>query len=255
MSDQNLKDNEAKLEKVKKTLGEPTIDDFSSNVLSIRRNLLIFASIALFYKLNHLQISPEVAYLGVKISGLTDRIIDKSLLFLILYHFCHFFWSCIDHIFYLKTRSTGNFTLKHVTTGIMSAEEGDYPSNPRQSSLYNWWIKQKHKITDYETIKNEIECFSKKLDQFIENAPETDKNDRANSIADLKNQISPICRKIAELINILGNERIEESLRRFDRGFFIYRKTQLLRFFIIEAGAPIILGFWSLYLLIISWLR
>lgn len=97
--------DEEKRKAVEKVLGEPIFDDFSDNTLKIRRNLLV------------------VAYLVV-----------------------HFGWNSITHFQQWRLRVTG--TRLAFKTGrspglyLEDDERGDYPDDPRQSTLYTWWLVQ-----------------------------------------------------------------------------------------------------------------
>ncbi|GGF73420.1 hypothetical protein GCM10011332_29360 [Terasakiella brassicae] len=68
---------------------------FSDRADRIRRNLLIVAGVAVFYKSFDLKItaasSPSTAFLGLKIEGLTPVAIDTGLTFLVAYLLAHFF--------------------------------------------------------------------------------------------------------------------------------------------------------------------
>lgn len=78
-------------------LGEPIFDDFTEHTLRIRRNLLAISVVALFYKLNDLQIEGGQVF-GIKFAGLTSSAIDHALFWLLTYQLIHFAWNGWGHL-------------------------------------------------------------------------------------------------------------------------------------------------------------
>jgi len=60
-------------------------------------------------------------------------------------------WGAIDSFCEWRLRITGT-RAAFITTGILSSESGDYPNDPRHSTLYFWWVKNA-KIIDNLTEK------------------------------------------------------------------------------------------------------
>lgn len=96
------KENEAQNKfKAKGTLPKPAsytiIEDFSESTHSARRNLLIFAIIALFYRKSEAQLSGDLSFLGLGFKVAKVEMIDVFLFFIVLYHLIHFVWLAAEH--------------------------------------------------------------------------------------------------------------------------------------------------------------
>lgn len=251
-----MSSNESKsYEEVNKILGEPVIPDFSENTLRMRRNLLIFCSISLFYKLNGLTIATDSIFFGVKFENLTNDAVNVALFALITYHFIHFLLNSFDHFIYLRLRITGSI-VNHITTAKFSHEEEDSPDDPKQSTLYNYWLETARRLTKWSAFSEEIEGLKKQQDEFIKLVEENQDNlnqpnivnKLRNSAPNFTNKLDSLSTKLNEVEKIFTNNRIETSLKRFDKWFWFYQNQQIFRWAIIELGLPIVLGIWSLYL-------
>ncbi|MFN7754711.1 MAG: hypothetical protein ACK5O9_02560 [Holosporales bacterium] len=128
-----------KITAVQKILGEPVFIAFSDEVNRIRRNLLVITSIILTYKHSGTDITRFTLF-GVDFEHLKPTFVDTCLFFLLLYAFIHFLWHSWDAVQEWRIRITGTKRLSHMTT--FGDAECDYPNDPRQSSLMQWWTRQ-----------------------------------------------------------------------------------------------------------------
>jgi len=93
-----MSQQEDKKSEIEKILGEPVIDDLSESSHGVRRNLIVFSSIALFYKLGGVKIGEVVDINGVHISGISNLNVVIALKLIVIYHFLHFFMIAIGHL-------------------------------------------------------------------------------------------------------------------------------------------------------------
>jgi len=250
MSETKPEDTEG-WQKVERILGEPVFEEFSDNTLKIRRNLMIIATLVLAYKLNSLTIDPESALFGVKFINVTNSVIDQTFFWLVTYHLIHFSWNCTTHIQAWRIRITGT-RLAHTTGGGWATEEGDYPDNPRQSSLYCWWKQEARQIGHIGKDAEELRKKSDTWQEILESLPDSIAkqnivNNVLQTISGVQRSSSNLESKIKQLEETFSSNRIPVSLRRFDRWFLLFQWNQLAKWIAFEFGLPIVLGLWAAF--------
>jgi hypothetical protein len=269
-------DDDQKLKAVKDVLGEPVICEFSDNVLKIRNNLIVSSVISIYIVTAALYVDPDSRFLGLKFGGLTDEAVRNGLFFLTLYLLIHFIWSAFDNFLGWRVRITGT-RASFVTTAVLGSEHGDYPKDPRQSTLYTWWLMQakdigniaivvtqlEEQVQEWEVLlKNEINARANSqiiwsmVQGTMEASGSDDSYDAPQTIAKsytatskLHKTIADLCQKIERTQNTISAYRIPVSLKRFDSWFKLLLCSQNLRWLLIEFLLPIILGSWALLLL------
>lgn len=237
-----------------KILSEPFLDLFDDNTLRIRRNLLLLCGFTLFYIHNSLSLSKDSSFLGLRFSNLSIESVNWGVFFVVLYHVIHFIWNAFDFTLQSRLRITGN-KVTHVTVGKLAGSDGDYPDDPKQSTLYNWWNDSLKEIGNIK-IQDELDEIKKNQKELIRLIKEKiDSPQKDNIINNLSVKVSEIDRKlnslsfakqIDKILSILKRKRIIESLRRFEGWFCFYQWQQVFRIFVIEIGMPIILGIYTL---------
>lgn len=244
-----------KIDEVEKILGEPIFIEFSDYVRKIRTNLLIVSFITIFIIFYEVKISPDSTLLGLKFTEFKNEWIMHSFLALNSYLFLHFSVCSIDAFKEWMVRVTGTKVV-HVTVGITSIYEGDYPSDPRQSTLYNWWKDEakkignlKEKFESIETKLNEIKTEIQNKGQ--ENIAQQNLNNVVHPIGNINNVLHELKRNIEELKRTLESKRIPISLEKFDNCYKSLLKTQNLRWLVIEFSFPLFFSATSIILLIL----
>lgn len=250
MSD-NEKDEDWK--KVERVLGEPVFDDFSENTLRIRRNLLIVSSLALAYKLNGLTVSPDSSLFGVKFEGLTNGVIDQTFFWLIMYHLVHFGWNSVVNAQSWRIRVTGT-VLAHQTGSMYTSEHGDYPGDPRQSSLNKWWSNQARQIgnigNDARELQEKIKVWELSLKQLPDSiAKQNIQTNVPQQLSDINNHASSLASKVEVVNKTLSSTRIPVSLNRFEKWFSLFQWNQLIKWAFIEWIGPIVIGLWAVWMI------
>jgi hypothetical protein len=252
-------------EKIQDVLGRPVLEDFTEETRLVRRNLLFVASIALAYELGHLSIGSEINLIGISIKDIPPSWFERCLFLLVSYQFIHFFWNSSTHLQYTRVRLTGT-RLAYVTTGKFGSDLGDYPDDPRHSSLYRWWQERGRRFFGIRDDFSKIVTSSSQISQLIE---QTMGRYQASSdgriileisevrsvLTGFRHTLSDFEKKADALLESLGSKRMEESLRRFDRWFFMYQWNQILKWTMLDWFFPLALGIWAIALLTPSWWR
>lgn len=237
---------------VEKSLGEPVAADFSDYVRKLRGNLVFVSFISISLILGGLEIDPESSILGLKFKGLDNSSVMYGLLILNSYMLFHFLWCSFDAFQEWGMRVTGT-RLSFITTARLSSESGDYPSDPRQTSLYHWWKDQSAKIGSLTDPISEINNKLDKWEQEVKEALEAQDNPNAvnacMAINRVASDISKLKGSIETTAKALESPRIPESLKRFDNRFQLFLRSQNLRWLLLELGLPIVMGVVSVCLL------
>jgi hypothetical protein len=236
---------------VEKAIGEPIALDFSDYVRKIRNGLITTSLISLALSLGGLSISPESAFLGLKFIGLTDMLIFQFLFYLELYFLLHFIWCSADYFNEWKLRVSGT-RVAFFTAARFSSEVCDYPGDPRQSTLYNWWKDEAGKIKNLETPLSEIQ---QNLESWEVRVREALTNTNANvlhacqSIRDVNSSIEELKRSLVHTNKLFESNGSSASLLRFDSYYIYFLRSQNLRWFVIELCLPIVLGLYAIYVI------
>jgi len=248
-----VSDNIEELEKVEKILGKPIFISFTEDSLKMRRNLLIVGSVSLVYKINCLVISKDATFLGIKFEKLNNAIVDQALFWLLIYLLIHFVWNGISQLQEWRNRITGTL-LAHQTGASWASKEGDYPDDPRQSSLYTWWNSQAKRIGNIGKFASDIKSNLDNIEDEIKKLPESIDKDNllstfSKQMMDINSQIVTLSGRVETVNQTLASARIPASLKRYDRWFSLFQWNQIIKWIVIEFGAPVVIGILSLVLL------
>ena len=102
-----------------------TFEEFNENTLRVRRNLLIFSVIALFYKLSGATLTGKSSFLGLEFEHIDPEMIDLFLLWIVLYHYIHFLWLVFEH------NEHHNLTMKPESKKFIWSWRNLYTSNKK----------------------------------------------------------------------------------------------------------------------------
>ncbi|MHC4337552.1 MAG: hypothetical protein ACYSTG_06330 [Planctomycetota bacterium] len=248
-----MEDREDKIKAVQKVLGEPVMCEFDAKTQKIRTMLFLLSVVSIAYGIGGLQIEEGSSILGLKFTGLSDDLFRYLLLGAVAYLALHFLWCSVDNFLEWKLRITGT-RVAFVTTGTYASEHADYPNDPRQSTLYNWWQGQARSIGDTDKRIDEISATFEKINKEIEGV--RDKGETLNinnviqSLTHVRNEIVNLRGKVEEIQKTLNADRVPASLDRFDSWFRIFLKSQNIRWLLIEFGLPVSLSGYAIYLLL-----
>lgn len=245
--------DEERIKAVEKVLKEPVAAGFSDQAWKIRNNLIVGSSIALVMGLAKVQIAPDSTFLGLKFNGLNDNVIRLTLAAVVIYLLFHFLWAGWDSLLEWRLRITGTRTV--FQTGSMFAPRHvDYPVEPRQSTLYNWWVMQHTAIARVGIVVEELQEKLKTWAADIQAIREGKSDPYSNNLNNVISGLSQVNVQYADLVRALKanteaitDDRIPTSLKRFDGWFQLFLRSQNLRWFVIEFVAPVIFSFAALY--------
>ena len=222
---------------VQRTLGEPVFIYFTQETIHSRRNLILLSFIALIYSCSGAEIG-DFHPLGIQFREFDATYIDLFFIGAVIYSLVHFLWLSLDALQEWRIRLTGTKTA-FITVARPADKRGDYPSDPRQSSLMTWWTTQAEDISDFEPLATTLEENLK--------APQDLTSEKQLSSDSLQKQAIDLKSAIDKLIETLQSERIPESLGRFERWYKMFSYSQLLRFVLLGWGFPVLLGIWALW--------
>jgi len=250
-----METNEEKtIREVEKVLKEPVAAQFSDQAWKIRNNLIIISTIAFIMGFAKLQINADSSILGLKFTGLNDSVIRTTLAVIIIYLLSHFLWIAWDSLLEWRLRITG--TRSAFQTGASwPSQHADFPSDPRQSTLYNWWTQQRIATTNVEKLASELKKsltkWEEELQKLKNEKPEfPDIGNVIHGLAETRQQAMNLAQCVEENIKIVANPRITTSLKRFDHSFHFFLRSQNLRWLLIEFVAPVCFAIISLYQLL-----
>jgi hypothetical protein len=187
--------------------------------------------------------APGVSIFGVSLTGVTSTKLMVGLSIVLFYSLAHYLWYCYELYSEWVIRLTGA-KLGFVTGGSFSAEGMDYPSDPKQSTLYNWWGVQSQILLNYKEAVSKVDQHMTQISLKMEDFA-NDKSEPGQvrlQIAYLRATMEQIHSSIVSTESILTNSRIPVSLARFDRRFGLLLKSQNLRVVLIEIVFPIFLA-------------
>ncbi|HCG7279380.1 TPA: hypothetical protein NJ358_000106 [Vibrio parahaemolyticus] len=245
-------------ESVEKILLAPIQIEFTDSVKKIRQNLMITSFIALFITLGGVSIDPSSTIFGLKFNGLTDALLYKGLLILVVYFLIHFIWCAYESLQEWEIRVTGTKEafIRAVDMDFDEAIKPPYPSDPRNSTFYFWWSTQAKRIGNLNThltnINQRIESMEKSITDMREKGVNLNRSDAniSSQVQPLKIDIDGAVSSINRMEKVLDGNQLLISMRTFDRRYRYFLKSQNIRWFVIDFFGPIILSSVSLLCLL-----
>lgn len=237
-------------EEVEKILGEPFAMEFSDYVRKIRNGLIMVSVVSIGLLLAGWQISDDSSFLGLRFEGLTQAHLVGMLFALNTYMFVHFLWCSLDYFQEWWLRLSGTRVV-YITGAKFASGQADYPDDPRQSTLYNWWKNEAGKIS---SMREELDDVGKVLINWEKTVRASLEGKDPNvvracsSISEVSEKLNKLNSSIDNIGNLIGSERIPVSLKRFDRNFHIFLRSQNLRWLVVELAFPLLLGIYALLL-------
>ena len=208
-----------------------TFEEFNENTLRVRRNLLIFSVIALFYKLSGATLTGKSSFLGLEFEHTDPEMIDLFLLCIVGYHLIHFmrlayenfvhynvrFWTAIKSKELLEEKYINDKIVKPKMIGSRRILRASIKKNLEKTRKK---IKEfKSRIKNSEIKNSEII----ELEEELEIVSEMNKN----------NQL-----KIEEMFESFIKEAEEEFI-----------KINKWRYFLIETSFPLLIGIFAAFVL------
>ncbi|WP_064116724.1 hypothetical protein [Pseudomonas fluorescens] len=237
---------------VDKALGSPVDFESSDEAKKIKRNLLTISVIVIALILGEITASDKISLFGVSLEGVTPQKLMSGLGLFLIYNFLHYIWFCFDLFGEWSIRITGTRSA-FITAGMFASKDCDYPSDPKQSSLYNWWRSERHGLIKTERRIEDAEEIAKYLDEVRTPPPNKSFGDlRIDSHLGeqaLTKEINSIRSDLQEIKKLLDAPRITVSLRRFDKRFELLLRSQNLKVLLFELLLPNLIAAFAVLLL------
>jgi hypothetical protein len=247
-------DDEAKSKAVQKVLGEPFYGEVIPEVAKTRFRLLTVSFVSIVIVSADLRIGTGSTVLGLNIANLSDAVVRYSLLVTVAYLLAHFFWAAWDSFVEWRLRLTGTRVV-YVTGAKLGSEDGDYPDDPRQSTLYSWWLQKCVAINSVSRAMTDLQKSREAwLDDF--NRLKADPSYRpeihgelGGKLEEIRVAIASLDRSFAQTEAVLSRSRIPVSLGRFDAWFRLLCRSQSIRWLVFDLLTPLAVGIVALGLL------
>lgn len=245
--------DEKAVKAVEAVLGDPAFPEFNEKTWKIRTNLIIASVISIGLVLGGLNIEQGSTVLGLRFTGLTDEIIRLWLFLITAYLAFHFLWNSVDEFLTWRLRITGT-RVAFITTGMFASEHGDYPKDPRASTLYYWWTQESKGI---ENLLRRVAMLQETLQERKESLaamPLTGNMAEAtnNNVVQVGTAVNQLQQAVRDIDTKIHSGRVEVSLRRFDGWFALSARSQNLRWLVVDFLFPILLSLLALTLLWLS---
>lgn len=237
---------------VQKMLGEPVFCELSERAWKLRSSLLAFSLISIGVVAFGIRPDNEATVLGFKLSGLTDDIVQIALLVLTGYSLLHFLWAASESFVEWRLRITGTRVV-FITAARFAEENCDYPSDPRQSTLLNWWKDQAQRIQDLKQPLVEIRELFQNQESAIQEACRTGEplnvSNATHPLMAALEALRKMDQSLEEAARTINSSRIPASLERFEKWFEYFIRSQNLRWLLVDILVPIVLAMAALVLL------
>jgi len=223
-----------------------TFENFDENTHRVRRNLLIFSVIALFYKLSGATLGNESSFFGLKFEDVDTVWVDRFLLLIVIYHLIHFLWLAYEH-FQHNIISLTRVGKKDVRGNNGWNGNGEITLKDDTWNLYFWMKKIDAKEHPLFKKNNKIYEIS---NQFTELKNLILQHEGSERNVYIETNLEAIRQNLNLIIqrNEAIDETIAKPLKKFDKYFKNYSLTNKLRWGIIEFGIPFLLGCFAIYL-------
>lgn len=231
-------------QEVEKVLGEPIGFDISEAASKIRRNLLLSSLVVLALIFGDIEAGSNSSVFGVSLTNVTPLKLMTGLGLILFYNFLHYIWYCYELYGEWSLRVTGT-KLTFVTGGKLGQTGADYPNDPKQSTLYNWWRQESKNMKGHDEL---LHLVDRKINELDAKTKDLDRVDLvsagsiSSAIADLKRSVDQVGARLVETQNIIRDNRIPASLKRFDNRFKLLLKSKNIRVLFVEVFFPLVLG-------------
>lgn len=246
--------DKSSVDAVQKVLGEPASAELTDNAWKIRTNLIFAAIVSIAVVYGDLHIDPDSQIFGLKFNGFNDTVLTNGLTAAVAYLLIHFLWASLDSLLEWRLRVTGT-RVAFVTVARLASQDGDYPGDPRQSTLYNWWLGQAQSIGDlgtrWEEVNTKLTDWETTLRvRFAEGADAMNIVNATNRIRELREDLARFGREVQAASGAIQSQRIPASLERFDSWYALFLRSQNLRWLLVDFLAPVLTGGYALCLLL-----
>jgi hypothetical protein len=241
MAEQTAEEKE--IADVEKVLGEPVFLEFSEPTLKARRNLLAVATIAAAFWWWDLALAPNPTVMGVQLQNFSGRALAWGFLWAVTYLLGHFVWLAWDALQEWRLRISGT-RLAYITTARAGSEHADAPNDPRQSTLYGWWLDQHRMIGRMKEVAEKTTAI---LDTWANAYPSALDTQTRAQLSAIQTNTSHLATATKNTEAVYQAMRVPVSLERFEAWFLRFQSSQNCRWILLEFGVPTLLGLVAIY--------
>lgn len=242
-------DNKERIEKIMK---EPSPLETTEYEERIRRNLLVFSALAIFSLFLKISPSDKAQVWGIGFENLTTNSIYIVLSLVILYELFHYSWIIWNNFLLWRVRLTGCKLEESRgdapgVFGSSAPDLADYNGSERNSTLYSWLLENRVK---YHAAMGGIESTQANLNSLVEKV--NSEGLKKEDVSRLVDEVIKLKTATVTLVDYLNNERLNESLRRFDNWFDMLIKSKSWRWVILDFITPLLFGVVALCMLLLE---
>jgi len=162
-----------------------------------------------------------------------------------------------DGLLEWRLRVTGTRTL-YQTGAFYGPDHVDYPVDPRQSTLHNWWAMQHGTIGELgqvaEDLRQKCRAWEAELQKLKDANPDSpamqNLHNATHLLAATQEQASRVAQMVQHNTEKLSGPRIPTSLARFDRWYQLFLRSQNLRWLVVEFAAPVAFAGYTLFVVV-----
>ncbi|MFG0461508.1 hypothetical protein ACF8GG_19585 [Pseudomonas sp. yb_1] len=236
---------------VGEVLGKPSGFDISEPAMKVRKSLLAASIALLCLVMAKIEPSDTFTIFGVAFKGVTaDKIVVGGILVLI-YSMIHFLTYIVELIMEFRVRVTGA-KVAYQTGARAGSQYVDYPDDPKQSSLSNWWKDQARRLLVLDEFIDKMNADLEEVKLRLGSPGEVRGAPDEIATSQLMGQVVGNLQKLKMDVQnnreVLMSPRIEVSLQRFETWHKDLISLQGLRVVVLEVAFPILLGTVSLAL-------
>lgn len=232
---------------VVKIMGQPVGFDLSDAAIKVKNLLLTVSIFLLCLVIGDIKVTGAVRFLGVNLEGFTGFKMIFGLSAAVAWVLIHYLWYAWEVFGEWRLRITGMRVArqKGSTQGYL---EADHPEDPRQSTLYNWWVEQQYWPPRIEATIKKLETAAEQIKEQIDSSSieNFELHVGLQSVAELNTVVGALRQTQEKIIEFGSNSRIEYSLRRFDNWFWRVVNSQNMRVLIIDILFPLGVSAWAL---------
>lgn len=218
--------DEDSYKKVLDVMIKPNLESIDPETSKIRRNLYVVSIISVFigYASKGIVVDQSSIF-GIRFNELNTDVAMYILLAIQVYFFCHFSWAMRDYWEQQRQRLTGLDVTKDFMESCVNPQQIQSRIKENKNSTLHGWFFQDYQR--YLEIEHNIELMKEYGGSRMIAG---DKRVAIGAIENFYNQLNQTI------------PYINQSLRRYDDGFFRLRKSQCYRWFILDFGIPFLCG-------------
>ncbi|UBM27043.1 hypothetical protein K8374_08805 [Pseudomonas sp. p1(2021b)] len=240
---------EKELAAVAEALGKPAGFDISDPAVKVRKSLMAASVALLCLVIAKIEPSDTFTIFGVAFKGVTaDKIVIGAMIVL-TYSLAHFLFYVVELLGEYRVRMTGA-RVAFQTGARAGSAHVDYPDDPKQSSLANWWksyARRLHSVGELtDRLSSDLDEIKHRLGSPDEIKGSPDDIATSQLMGQVNANLMNLRNEIQTSREVVLSPRIEVSLERFESWYKGLMSLQGFRVLVVEVALPILLGLISL---------